>query len=246
MSRAWYNEGNMQYNSDSDSQDIVSLVGDMTGIDTTNEIKQITRACNEANKKIWSWIFESFGGWQYDDNNNTDLPKATTTLTADQQLYSLPSDALTIKSVEYKNSGGDWVKLKPLTIAQLNQFTSEKEWQDTSAEPQWYAPLSDHIKLYPASDTTRSGGLRVQFDRGSVNFASTDIEQDPGFASEFHGAVAVGAAYVIGISKKLPNWELIRAEWLDAERRIKEFYIKRWEEKFPPRFETEDTLQRYI
>lgn len=236
----------MQYNSDSDNQDIVSLIGDMTGLNTTVEIKQITRAANYANKKIWCWIFDSFGGWQYDDSNNTNLPIATTTLEANKRTYLLPSDALTLRSVEYKNSGGDWAKLYPLPIDRINQMTSENEFQDEPGEPRWYAPLSDAFKIYPASDTTRASAIRIQFDRGSVSFASTDIEKDPGFASEFHEAVAVGAAYFIGINKRLPNWELIRSEWIDAEKKIREYYTRRWQEKFPPRMETGDTLREYI
>lgn len=236
----------MQYNSDSDNQDIVSLIGDMTGLNTTVEIKQITRACNESNKKIWSWIFLSYGGWQYDDSNNGDLPVALATLEADQQKYTLPSSALTVRGLEYKNANGDWVKLYPVPIERLNQFTSENEWNDTPAEPRWYSLLNGIIKIYPASDTQRADGLRIQFDRGSVSFASTDTTKTPGFASEFHEAVAVGGAYYIARNKRLPNWELIRADWEDYERRIKDFYTKRWNQQFPPRFETSDTLRQYM
>jgi len=236
----------MQYNKDSDSQDIVSLIGDATGIDTTVQIKQITRAANEANKKIWSWIFESYGGWIYDDSNNTNLPIATTDLVADQAKYILPSEALTVREVEYKNSGGDWTKLLPVSTTEINQFYSEKEWHDTPAEPRYYALISDMVKTYPATDTSRSDALRVQFDRGSVSFVSTDIEKDPGFASEFHGAVATGASYFIGINKTLPNWDKIRSEWLNSEKSIKDYYTRRWEEKFPPKFISSDTLKQYI
>jgi len=236
----------MQYNQNSDSQDIVSLIGDTTGIDTTVELKQITRAANEANKKIWSWIFASYGGWTYDDSNYTNLPIATTDLTADQSKYILPSEALTVRAVEYKNDGGNWSKLEALSVSEINQYRSEQEWMKTPSVPRYYSIVSDVVKLYPAPDTSRSDALRVQFDRGSVSFASTDIEQDPGFASEFHGSVATGASYFIGINKTLSNWELIRSEWLDAEQRIKDYYTQRWDEKFPPEFITSDTLRQYI
>ena len=236
----------MQYNGNADGQDIVSLIGDMTGMDTTVEIKQITRAANEANKKIWSWIFQSYGGWQYDDSNYSNLPIATTTITADQAKYILPSEALSVKAVEYKNAGGEWMKLLPISLIEINQFHAEGDWNDKSSEPRYYATVSDMVKLYPAPDTTRADALRVQFDRGSVSFASTDIEQDPGFSSEFHGALATGASYFIGINKTLPNWDLIRSEWLDSEQRIKDYYVKRWEEKFPPKFISSDTLTQYI
>lgn len=236
----------MQYNSDSDSQDIVSAIGDATGLNTTVDIKQITRAANQANKQIWSWIFSSYGGWQYDDSNNGDLPVALATLEADQQKYTLPSTALAVRGLEYKNAGGDWVKLHPVPIERLNQFVSENEWNDTPSEPQWYSLLNGIIKLYPASDTKRTEGLRIQFDRGATTFASTDTTKTPGFATEFHEAVAVGASYIIARNKSLPNLQLLQADWIDYERRIKEFYVQRWDEQFPPKFETGDTLKQYI
>lgn len=236
----------MVYNSNADGQDIVSLIGDITGIDTTVEIKQITRAVNAANRKIWTWIFNSYGGWQYDDSNNTDMPVAKAKLEANQQKYTLPTEALTIKALEYKNSGGDWVKLNSVPVERINQFLSENEWHDTPSEPAYYSVTGRVIKLYPASDTERADGLRIQFDRGSTSFASTDTTKTPGFSSEFHDSLATGAAYFIGINKTLPNWELIRTEWMDAEQRIKDFYQKKWDEEFPMEFHTSDTLTQYI
>lgn len=236
----------MQYNSDSDSQDIVSLIGDMTGIDTTNELKQITRASNEANKKIWTWIFQSYGGWQYDDSNNIDMPSATTALVADQKLYTLPAEAITVRSLEYKNAGGVWTKLTSLPVDRLSQKTSDEEFQKISAEPRYYGLVGEVIKLYPASSESRATALRIRFDRGSVVFDSTDTLKVPGFASEFHEAVAVGAAYYISRNKKLEQTSELKDNWIDYENRIKDFYISRWEEEFPPRFETMDTLRQYI
>lgn len=236
----------MQYNSDSDSQDIVSLVGDMTGINTTAELKQITRACNEANKKIWSWIFESYGPWQYEDNNQDDLPIATANLVADQRAYKLPSTALSVRAVEYKNVNGDWNKLDSLPADLLNQHTSEKEWQDESGEPRWYSLIGRNLKIYPASDSARTSALRVQFDRGAISFASTDITKEPGFVSQFHEGVAVGASYFIASNKSLNQVNLLRERWLDFENRIKSYYTKRWQEEFPPKFRVNDLVGEYM
>lgn len=236
----------MQYNSNSDNQDIVSLIGDITGIDTVNELKQITRSANEANKKIWTWIFQSYGSWQYDDSNNSDLPIATAALVANQQKYTLPTEALTVKAVEWKNSGGTWQKLNAIPIERINQWLSENEWNDTPAEPRNYSLVNGIFKLYPASDTARSEALRIQFDRGSTSFASTSTTQTPGFVSEFHEAVAVGAGYFIARNKKLPNKNDLLQDWIDIEKRIKNFYIAKWEEEFPPRFHTMDTLRQYM
>lgn len=234
------------FNSNADSQDIVSLVGDMTGISTTNELKQITRACNEANKKVWAWIFDSYGGWQYDDSNNANLPVATANIVANQQKYTLPSEALTVQAVEYMNAGNSWMKLDSLPIALLNQHTSEKEWGDDAGEPRYYSLLNGLLKLYPASNESRTSALRIQFDRGSTTFASTDTTKTPGFASEFHEAVAVGGSYYIARNKKLPQVAELKDSWMDYEMRIKDYYKRRWQEEFPPKMRVNDLVTEYM
>lgn len=237
----------MQYNSDSDSQDIVSLIGDATGINTTAEIKQITRAANRANKIIWSWIFESYGGWQYDDTNNTNLPIATTTLTSGQAKYILPSEALTVRNVEVKQDGGDtWTKLIPLPIGRINEMMSEEEFSDETGTPIYYALIADMVKVYPTPDYTQAASIRVQFDRGSVSFVSTDIEKDPGFVSQFHEAVADGASFYLGINKNLSNLEGLQLQWNLWEDKIKKFYAERFVEMYPKELRNGDYSNNII
>lgn len=222
----------MQYNSDSDNQDIVSLIGDKTGLNTTVEIAQITRAVNKANKQIWSWIFMSFGGWQYEDQNQTGLPVATASIVANQQKYTLPSSALAVASVEWLN-GTTWEKLTPLSIEQINQYQSEKEFEDTPGTPRFYSLISNVLKLYPASDTAVSNGLRIQIERGSVSFATTDTNVSPGFASEFHEALATGAAVELSRNNVLPNYVGHLEDWRNYEKSIKDYYSARYQEMHP-------------
>ena len=236
----------MQYNSDSDSQDIVSLIGDATGINTTANIKQITRAANRAGKLIWSWIFSSRDGWQYDDSNNSNLPSSTAALVANQQQYTLPSEALTVRSLEYKDEGGTWNKITELSIPEIQQKISEKEWQDTPSEPRYYSLVSGIIKLYPAADFSQSASLRIGFDRGSLSFASTDTTKTPGFASEFHEAIADGASYFIARDKKKANWQLLEKDWMTWEEKIKNFYKERWVDKFPEKIKVGDYTQQLL
>ena len=230
----------MQYNNHSDSQDIVSMIGDATGIDTTNELKQITRAANEANRQIWSWIFDAYGGWVYDDGNNSDLPTSTTTLTADQQQYTLPVEALTVRAVEVKDEGGVWHVLTPTTEELIRQVQAEAEFNKTSGQPNFYVPYDRLVKLYPPPNYTQAASLRLSFDRGSVQFDSTDISQTPGFASEFHGAIPAGASYFIAKNKKLSNISTLREDWFLYEGKIKQFYQKRYQNMFPPKVHVSD------
>lgn len=233
----------MQYNSDADGQDIVSLVGDLTGLSTTAELEQITRAVNRANRRIWFWIFNAYAGWVFDDGNQTYLPTATADLVANQSKYTLPSEALTVRGVEYKNEGGVWHKLYPLSEEYIRQFYSEQDFHDESAEPHYYTPYDGLIKLHPAPDFGQVGSLRLSFDRDIITFASSDTTKEPGFASTFHEALAVGASYYIAAAKTLGNVDVLREDWGEmpegaADRgyklAIKEFYSERFVEKSAP------------
>lgn len=239
----------MVYNANSDSQDIVSLLNDYTGnYDDTNHnvfpLKQKTRYANQALKHIWSWIFDAYGGWQFDDSNNTtNFPVSTTSLVANQKDYTLPSEALTVVGVEIKDEGGVWKELHPLTEPEIRDFTSEKEFMDTPSVPEYYYPYANSIRLYPAPDYSQTASIRVAYDRGSVLFASTDTTQTPGFASEFHEAIAVGGAMFWCISKDLQRKNDLMVIWQDYEKRIKEFYSRRYLKLFPPKFKVYDSVK---
>lgn len=233
----------MQFNNDSDNQDIVSLVQDMTGVNTTAELQQITRAVNEAYRKIWTWIFESYGGWVFDDGNNKDLPTAKADLVKNQSKYTLPSEALTIRGVEVKNTSDVWHKMQHLSEELIRQFYSEQEFRDTSSEPKYYTPYAGLIKLHPAPDYGQAKSLRLSFDRGISRFNSGDTSKEPGFASQFHEAVATGAAYYIAANKALNNADLLLEKWGEMpqgssdrgyKRAIQEYYSQRFVEENPP------------
>ena len=91
----------MQYNSHSTKQDICSLADIMAKTNSVSfPIEDKTLFANMGMREIWSWIFEAYGGWHYDDSNNTDLPEATTDLIANQKQYSLPIDSAHLLGVE--------------------------------------------------------------------------------------------------------------------------------------------------
>lgn len=238
----------MQFNTDSDSQDIVSLLNDYTGNygDTNHNVfplKQKTRYANQALKNIWSWIFTSYGGWQFDDANNaTDFPSATASLVEDQRDYTLPSDAITIKSVSIKNEAGDWFELAPVTEEAITRKMSEKEFYETSSTPMYFVPYANSVKIFPAPNYSQASSIRVSYDRGSVLFASTDTTQAPGFDTEFHEAVAVGGALFYCIAKDLPRKNDLMVLWQDYERRIKDTYSRRYQKLFPPQLSVNDAV----
>lgn len=223
----------MVFNSDSDGQDIVSYVADATGLNTTADLQYITRMANAADREIWAVIFEAYGGWQFDDSNNSDLPTATADVVANQSKYTLPVDAASIRQVAVKDESGFWHDIIPITLEDIHKASSEDEFLSTAGTPRYYRPVGNVAEFYPATSYTQTRSLRVHFDRGMVGFASTATTATPGYASEFHDATWIGAAYMIATQRTLKNLVPLREQWAQKKADIAEFYKARFVELNP-------------
>ena len=115
-------------------------------------LKKFTGHINDANNNIWHTIFMSYGGWQYDDGNQTDLPSASDTLTADQVSYAMPSNAITIRGVEFKDESGIWTALRPLTEELIRSRSAMGDFYTTSGIPEYYQLVGDTVRVYPAAN----------------------------------------------------------------------------------------------
>jgi hypothetical protein len=237
----------MQFNNHADNQDIVSLINDITGMDNNiYSLQAKTRDANTANRTIWTWIHEAYGGWQYDDANNTlNFPSALTSLVSNQRDYAIPSEALSIKGVEVKNTDGNWKTLTPVTEEKIRQVFAEKEFMDTSSQPMFYTPYANSLRIYPASDYSQASSLRVLYDRETSAFVSTDTTKTPGFNSLFHEAVAYGAGFFFARYKALSQKNDLALAWQDFEKRIKQFYSERYQQLFPSRITVNDATSEY-
>jgi hypothetical protein len=223
----------MQFNGHVANQDIVSGISRSTGFNKSAEIQAITYYVNEANRVIWSWIFGAYGGWQYDDGNQANLPSATTALVNGQQKYTIPTDAITIRQVSYRDTTGNWHDIDPITLESIHATSNENEFMETPGYPRYYRVIANVINIYPAPNYDQTASLRVQFDRGSVEFTVGDSVKTPGFVSEFHGAVPVGASYFIACDRTLDNKNNLYERWKEYEKAIKAFYKARFVENNP-------------
>lgn len=220
-----------------------------TGISgNTVLLKEFTAHSNSIMRRLWHSIFMAYGGWQYDDSNQTNLPSAYTDITASQTSYGLPNGILSVRGVEVIDEDGNWYALKPLTEEQIRDKQAMGEFLDTPGSPLYYQLVGSTIRLFPATDYTYTGGLKVFFDRGSVAFASTDTTKAPGFASEYHDLVPIGAS-LEWLKIKLPNdatTARLEKDYEILEQRLKEYYSKKFKELFPPRIVAPEQIQNYI
>ena len=211
-------------------------------------LKEFTAHVNQINSLVWHWIFMSYGGWEYDDSNQSDLPIATAGLTADQQTYALPSTALTVRGIEIKDASGVWSEMHPVNEEQIRDLEAVAEFNNDSGIPKYYQLLGSTIKFFPPPNYTQASSLKVYFDRGSVAFASTDEAKTPGFASEYHNAVPVGAS-LEALSIEQPD--NTQVQWLakrfaEYEVNIKNYYSRKFQQMFPPKFTVRDQMRQYV
>lgn len=240
----------MIYNGDADKQDLINLADDFVNSNiATYPLDAKTRAANKTLRKIWSWIFGAYGGWQFDDANNTaNLPIAQATLTTGQGDYDIPPTSLTIRGVDVLPQGSAiYQPLKEITEEEIKQrLLSEASFFTSTGTPRYYRPIGSSIKLYPAPNYTAANGIRVTFDRGSVAFASTDTTKQPGFASEFHECVAVGIGLEYARRNALQSFEFLQDDMNKFEIAIKDYYSQRYKEKFPAKVRIMDLTRDYL
>lgn len=248
----------MVYNGETNGQDIVTLAYDQVKANsTTYPINQVTRNANLALRAIWGWIFEAYGGWIYDDRNNTDLPEAVADLVSGQSVYILPLDSAEILGVEIKTQGNVWQKLWPITLEKIQQDYNfaESQFLSTPSAPIYYRPIANGFKLYPACNYSQAGSIKVYFSRDVSAFVPTDTTKSPGFDVEFHEAVSTFVALqyakinlmgVAGAVTRSGSKTGLLADWSDWEQRIKNHYVMRFQQMFPARLNVQDYQRQMI
>ena len=238
----------MQWNNDANDQDLVHVMNDWSGMDDNIwTLKAKCRDANMANREIWSWIHEAYGGWMYDDGNNTtDFPTATATLVADQKDYQLPSSALTVRGVEIQlNSNNVWTRLFPKTEEEIrDDIMAEGQFMRVSSQPRYYTAYGNSIRIYPPANYTKAGAIRVSYERETVAFTPTGNDtRTPGFAPQFHEAVGIGAVKNFSKYKTISQKNDVITEWADYKDRITKFYQSRWKQMFPTNMSVKDAVQ---
>lgn len=247
----------MQFNGETNNQDLCSLADALAKSNIRSfPLKKKVLFANMRSREIWSWIFEVYGGWHYDDLNNTTEPEATTYLNASQTQYTLPIDSAHLMGVAYKDTSGSWHALTPITLETIQEQCAESEFMSIPGNPQYYRPLANGFKVYPASSFTQAASIKIYISRDISVFTITDTTKTPGFASEYHEAVAVGMALSHTKINTLPEAKDCQEQWDGNENetgkeggfklRIKSFYGNRFRQLFPARFRHSDSVREYI
>ena len=162
---------------------------------------------NNALERVHSLIDTADGRWQFDDNNQTDLPIATTALVADQQDYSLANSHLRITRVEVKDESGNWRLLKAMDEEDVSD-TAMSEFEETSGVPVYYDKLGISVFLYPKPSYSQAASLKIYYDRGPALYTSGEVTtgtKQPGFNSLYHDLIPLWVSYEYAFANGLPT-----------------------------------------
>ena len=199
---------------------------------------------NQAYEEVVSKLLLADGRWQFDDNNFTTFPIATTTLANSQPDYTFDNSHLKILRVEIKDVNGNYYKLDPFDIDDLERLgganIATTEFYETDGRPLYYDKQGSSLVLYPAPDNgvsvTLSAGLKIYFQRTADVFTSAQVTtgtKQPGFASSFHPLLAYKAALPYCIKFKPERVSGINAKVVDLEAGLEKFYSKRDRDEKP-------------
>lgn len=234
----------MVYSDTSGLQGIIQDITFFLGVDLNNyKIEDRTRNVNGRFGMVWEMIFESYGGWRWQDDNANANPYGDQDIVSGTGTGALPSGALTVRGVQLKDSSGVYHPITCITEEEYLERGGDAVWNGVTGFPSFMLVYEDTWKLLPTPNYTQTQSLRVYFDRDISSFATTDTTKVPGFASPFHRMLSIGAALDYAIARNLTNKQVsLQQLWNDYEQRLRSFYSKRYLARFPARINPGEDL----
>lgn len=213
--------------------DILTQVRTFMRVDSTQwSDAKITYSVNNWFDTVAGYAIGADKRFQWDDTNHSKMPIGTTDLVADQDNYSFLTDEqgnriLTLTRLEWKDENGLWTELKPIDQAEISPEALD-EFQKTSARPMYYDKTNDNvIRLYPASDTSVTAGLKFYFQRTPSYFTVADDTKEPGVANTLHRGFVIASAYDGALALGLPNLQPLSIELERERQKMMDYFSNR-------------------
>lgn len=231
----------MVFNGDANNDDLCSLADTLVkSNDVSYPLKQKAPAANRGLRMIFAAIWEAYGGWREDDSNNSGDPEVSTDLTANTSSYAFAT-AQAIFGMECADAQQYWHNLKPITLEEIRELGyAENEFMTTPGIPEYYRPLQNGVKLYPAPSYNMRlvnegvAGLKAHITRDVVAFTAASTSAAPGYDSAAgHEAVAIFMALQYAKTNTKPQAGALSGDWIEALAQITRHYAKKFREQWP-------------
>lgn len=204
----------MQFNPTDKSISIVAdidflLYGDSSVFNSDYSLVDRARNVNIVFDEAVSEMFKADPNFMWDDTTNPNYPIAKLNLVANREDYVLPDASMVFNRVRVMDTNG---KLKTLTPC-LRRQLSDSELESVGV-PEKYYKIDNAVFPIPVPNYGASLGIEIEFQRGANHFTSDDTTKAPGFASNFHAILSVGAALRYAMSNGMKE----KTTFLTAEK----------------------------
>lgn len=143
---------------------------------------------------------------------------ATNTVQKGQRIYPFPTNARIIKRIEYSISGGQTVKLEPITQREDDALTLVNTGSLTLGKPQFYTQFNSFMFLRPIPDNSNDSYLIYYFSEPAIPTASSTLE----CPTLFHMDLVDYVVKEMYAKDKDPNmYMLFDAKWQKAIQKAK-------------------------
>lgn len=206
-------------------------VGDISG--STAKLKHFTADINLALDDFTKIAIQASGTWQWDDNNHEDYPVIKTNLVTSQRDYTFTTDDnSTIILDVYK------VAILPSATAtlfqELDPFDELADLDNdiitentTTSVPTRYGKLANGIFLDFPTSYNATNGLKLYINREASYFVTSDTTKKAGIPGIFHKYLVLRPAEDFARRNSLTNYTAIRAERIQMEQDINEYFGRR-------------------
>ena len=239
----------LQFSDTTNLKGIVQQYEEEIGVDTATisgnatKLKKLTAKVNLALDDFTKIAIQASGTWQYDDSNHTDYPIIKTNIVSGQNSYLITTD-------EQSNLVLDIYKVAILPSATATTYvdvlpTDEQSQDDNSSfisettvtgQPRFYGKTGNGIFLDPTPGYNATNGLKLYINRENSYFTTSDTTKKPGIPGLFHRYLVLRPAEDYARINSLATYAAIRAERMQMEQAIKEYFYHR-EKDVPRRFE---------
>ncbi|MCH7771856.1 MAG: hypothetical protein IIA49_12710 [Bacteroidetes bacterium] len=230
----------MEFNPSSGSNGIVQEITYLLQLQsqtTDYPTADLTRNVNRWYDRATYIITRADNRWQWDDNNQSDLPIATAALVSGQNDYGIAAGTfLRITKVAVRRSVSDttYTELVPVDIHDSIARRIFEEKSTTDGTPVMYDKTANSILLEPAPNYASSDGLKIAYQRVPDYFTTSDTTQQPGFAEIFHRFLSLGACFDYALSwsmhKRMKEFD---AEIIKMEAAMTDWYTQRPRDEKP-------------
>lgn len=198
----------------------------------TTRLKQFAAAVNSALDDFTALAIQSSGTWQWDDSSHADFPIITTNLVSGQRDYTFTTDEqgniiLDIYKVLVADSSGVFHEIKAVDAQSQTDTNGFWDGRNTTGLPTRYDKTANGIFLDAIPNYNATNGLKVYINREASYFSHTDTTKRPGVPGIFHRYFVLRPAEDYARRNNLANYQAIRAERIEMEREIEEYFSMR-------------------